>query len=144
MASKGINVKIERTKLIFELTKVISGMEDAMTLYEVDLKDYEFKHKKWLENVGKQVLKTKPEKVHVGSRWDNNKYVELSWNILQDNLPKEPEQPEKPYKYSGYGRNYVGGFDERKAEILNAIRILEMSDDEFVNASTYGAVSKYL
>jgi hypothetical protein len=59
-------------------------------------------------------------------------------------MPVEPEAPKPPFQSQGYGRNYIGGFEDRLAEIQNAIRVLSMSDEEVVSTSTYQSVSRYL
>jgi hypothetical protein len=45
----------------------------------------------------------------------------------------EPESPDSPRT----GKHEI-------EEISHAIRVLEMTDEEFVNASTYNAVIRYL
>jgi hypothetical protein len=71
--------------------------------------------------------------------------VELSFHLPLSvaNAP-QPEAPKQPFQTSGYGRNYIGGFEDRLAEIQNAIRVLSMSDEEVVSTSTYQSVSRYL
>lgn len=146
MASRGINVKIERTKLIAELTKRLDEMQNAINSYEVELAKYEANYEKWKDSVTSIVKRGKHSNFYIPSYrgYDNKFRIELTWEIDRDLLPSIPEEPEQPYSKTYINGKYVGDFNDRKAEILNAIRILEMSDDEFVNASTYGAVSKYL
>ena len=62
--------------------------------------------------------------------------IEFDNNVLA--VDKEPEQDPK---YRGY---YAGNTQTAIEELENAIRILEMSDDEFVNASTMKSISQYL
>ena len=59
-------------------------------------------------------------------------------------MPAEPEAPQNVFQSSGYGRTYIGNYEERIAEMQNAIRILNMSDEELVSTSTYQSVSRYL
>ena len=51
-------------------------------------------------------------------------------------MPKEPEKDFETLHQHSY--------NEQKAEISNAIRILKMTDEETVNTSTYNAVARYL
>lgn len=145
MASKGINVKIARTTLINELTNVLGRMEDSMYLYEIEYDKYQKEVEAWKKKLLNAALK-KGTVDAIDSRhsWTGNPKVDVTFFIEADAIPEKPEEPKKPYGPSGYGRNYTGNYEDRKAEILNAIRILELSEDEYVSASTYGAVSKYL
>jgi len=59
-------------------------------------------------------------------------------------VPTEPEAPKQPFQSEGYGRTYIGNYEDRVAEMQNAIRILNMSDEEVVSTSTYQSVSRYL
>jgi hypothetical protein len=71
--------------------------------------------------------------------------VELSFHLPLSvaNAP-QPEAPKQPFQSNGYGRDYVGNYEQRIAEIQNAIRVLNMSDEEVVSTSTYQSVSRYL
>ena len=59
-------------------------------------------------------------------------------------MPAEPEAPQNVFQSQGYGRTYIGNYEERIGEMQNAIRILNMSDEEVVSTSTYQSVSRYL
>lgn len=50
-------------------------------------------------------------------------------------LPDEPERP------NGYGEHE---FKREKEEISQAIRVLKLTDEQYVSASTYNSVAKYL
>jgi len=148
MASKGINVKIARTALIDELNRVLLTMKNTKDSYEVELADYEKNVDEWklaLLDIARQKGKAKAKDISTRYSWEKGcTTIDVTFAIPEKLISSEPERPENPYKSSGYGRNYVGGYEDRVAEITNAIRILELSEDEYVSASTYGAVSKYL
>jgi hypothetical protein len=145
MASKGINVKIARNTLINELTSVLGQMSDAMYLYEIEHDQYQKDVEAWkkkLQNIA--IKKGKVDSIDSRFSWTGSPKVDVTYVLEESDIPERPEEPTKPYRPSGYGRNYTGGYEDRVAEITNAIRILELSEDEYVSASTYGAVSKYL
>jgi hypothetical protein len=50
--------------------------------------------------------------------------------------------PQEPVK--DFVTLHQHSYNEQKAEISNAIRILKMTDEETVNTSTYNAVAQYL
>jgi len=85
----------------------------------------------------------------VKSRWQSDNTVtvfEITVKVDNDKLPKEPVEPTPPYKGGrGYGRNYVShDYEDIVADMSNAIRMLEMSDEEVISTATYASVAKYL
>lgn len=79
-----------------------------------------------------------------GYRSDTHTKVEITIDLENSLLPEKPKSPVNPFGSGGYGRHYIGDYNDRVKEIQNAIRILEMSDEEVVNTSTYQSVSRYL
>lgn len=150
--SKGISVKVARVKVIEALMSKLDDMEYEKVQYDAALKQYEadkieyrnalaqiaIAHMNLAENLGNNT--------GYRTHWfDSNKtHIEVSVAVPNDELPEEPKHPDNPFQSHGYGRNYVGGFDDRKADILNAIRILQLSDEDTVNTATYASVAKYL
>ena len=55
-------------------------------------------------------------------------------------FPKRPEAPEKPNQRESFGRDY----STRKELLEKNLRILKMTSQEEVNASTYGAIMEIL
>jgi len=55
-------------------------------------------------------------------------------------FPKRPEAPEKPNQRESFGREY----STRKELLEKNLRILKMTSQEEVNASTYGAIMEIL
>ena len=49
---------------------------------------------------------------------------------------KQPKCPDRKY--------WEHQYNEDKAELENAIRILKMTDEEVVSTSTYNAIARYL
>jgi hypothetical protein len=56
--------------------------------------------------------------------------------VAEKDLPKEPSRD----FVTMHQHTYI----EQREEMLNAIRILKMTDEEVVNTSTYNAVARYL
>ena len=149
--SKGISVKVSRIKVLEALMGKLDDMEYERAQYDVALKQYEEDIIKWKDAVAQiafanfDITTTSKKSVAVRN-WhsDDTTRVEVEVQIDNDKLPTEPQRPKNPFEPRGYGRNYIGGFDDRKADILNAIRILQLSDEDTVNTATYASVSKYL
>jgi hypothetical protein len=55
-------------------------------------------------------------------------------------FPERPEAPEKPNQRESFGRDY----STRKELLEKNLRILKMTSQEEVNASTYGAIMEIL
>lgn len=149
---KGINVKVKREKIIEALMNKLDDMEYAQHQYNSAREKYDEDHKKWKDTIGKIALehmasiKNIDECTTIRSTFYGNdsSHVEIYVKIDNDKLPEEPEHPKNPFQSEGYGRNYVGNYDDRKADILNAIRILQLSDEDVVSTATYASVAKYL
>jgi hypothetical protein len=154
MAGKAINVKVSRVKIIQALEDKLAEMQNLKQEYDNAEKAYEEAKSEWIFNVAELALKsdkvtldtnsTNVYKDHWRTKNSSLAKVEVCFDIPIDMLPEEPQQAKDPFKSSGYGRNYVGGFNDRAEELSNAIRILKLSDEEVVSTSTYQSVSRYL
>lgn len=149
--SKGINIKVKRTAIIQALQDKLTDMVNAQTYYENQLEVFEQEEKMWRNEVNKIAL-AKCSKIELTndntfvrpSYGSNNTRVELTVELTPDELPEEPIKPTAPFSSSGYGKHYIGNYDDRVADIKNAIRILQLSEEDVVSTSTYANVVKYL
>ena len=152
MAGKAINVKVARTKVIKALEVKVEEMKNAQMNFDLAYAKFESDYADWKSKVAQIAyshLDSAPDKsktISVRNAWhnDDKTRVDVEVEIDKTLLPAEPESPKQPFQSSGYGRNYIGGFEDRLAEITNAIRVLSMSDEEVVSTSTYQSVSRYL
>ena len=124
-----INVKVQRKKIIIALEKALTKLDTDYKNQDKLEKQYKLVYAKWVQMVYAKIKSTKP--VDVDCRY----HITVTFE-KPNNLPKEPERnfkqiPDWEYKDS-------------KEEIENAIRLLNMCEDEYVNTATYGAISKYL
>ena len=151
--ARAISVKVARTKVIDALTNKLQEMKLAKEAYEKADEQWETDVKIWRDNVSKIALANldnlKPDAKDVSIRnWgynsDKETRVEITLTLDKSILPDEPERPKDPFQSNGYGRNYIGNYDDRVAEIINALNILRMSDEEVVSTSTYQHVARYL
>jgi hypothetical protein len=55
-------------------------------------------------------------------------------------FPKQPEAPSAPNQKESFGREYT----TRKSLLEKNLRILKMTSQEEVNASTYGAIMEII
>jgi hypothetical protein len=150
--ARAISVKVSRVKVIEALRNKLSTMALEREEYLRAEEQYEEDHKAWKENLANQVLVHFPKvdensrSIHFRSSYYGDKKIvaEISVTFSEGYLPEEPKRPENPHQSHGYGRDHVGGYDDRVREINNAINLLLLSDEEVVNTSTYNSVSRYL
>lgn len=149
--SKGINIKVKRTAIIQALQDKLTDMVNAQTYYENQLEVFEQEEKIWRNEVNKIAL-AKCSKMELTT--DNttvrpyygtdDTLVEFQIRLTPNELPEEPVRPTAPFAASGYGKHYIGSYDDRVADVKNAIRILQLSEEDVVSTSTYANVVKYL
>jgi hypothetical protein len=152
MAGKAINVKVARTKVIKALEVKVQEMQNQQMNFDLAYAKFESDYADWKSKVAQiayshlDSVSDKSKTISVRNAWhnDDKTRVDVEVEIDKTLLPAEPESPKNPFQTSGYGRNYIGGFEDRLAEITNAIRVLSMSDEEVVSTSTYQSVSRYL
>ena len=129
-----INVKVSTKKVIALLEKRLVELKKGAAKYEQELKEYHAATKEYHAAVEAYVPQGKPVSVDIRRHWadrDNMVNVEVTYKVKKSQLPKCPESPS-----AMEGINSIG-------DIEQAIRILNMTDEEVVNASTFKAVSKF-
>ena len=137
--SKPISVKIATVK-------VIKALEDKLTQFK---KDYlaqealEKKHEKELEAYKKALIDfavaNQKNATNFRTSYRNwNKVLNVDFDIVVDEskIPKEPVRD--------YNIIHQSEYNDTVTEIENAVRILKMTDEEFVSTSTYNAIDRYL
>jgi hypothetical protein len=150
MASKGINIKIYRTKLLTALQDKLDEVQSNQALYEAAVKTHKDIWEDYQNKVKKIALKSVDSVTNVSeSRWqsdDNFKVYSFDVKIPVSQLPEQPEEPIPPYRGGrGHGRNYVSNdYEDIFADMSNAIRMLKLSDEEVISTATYASVAKYL
>jgi hypothetical protein len=132
--ARAISVKVATTKVIKALETKLEDSKKAITNNEKKRKDYEKVEKAYSKEVADLVFKqiAKAE-VSAHENWRNETNVTIT---IPSGLVKLPEKPSIDLERE------LGQYEI--TEIENAIRILKMTDEEFVNASTFKQVAQYL
>ena len=136
---KAISVKIATPKIIKALEQSLATLELNWTSQEANEAKYEKARKVWQKEVIDYAVANikKAENFRTNYRhWSNNLNIDFDLTVTEKEMPKEPEKDFETLHQHSY--------NEQKAEISNAIRILKMTDEEVVNTSTYNAVAQYL
>ena len=152
MASKGINLKVKRAAIIKALHDRLTEMVHIQEEYEREEKAYNKAMLKWKEEVAQVTLKvidfkTITENINIRKGYGvNNNQTNVMIDVMMDDhkLPVEPEGVKNPFRNTWSGKTYLGNYDERVAEIKNALTILNMCEEDTINTSTYANVAKYL
>ena len=136
---KAISVKIATPKVIKALEQSLAKLELDWTSQEANEAKYEKARKAWQKELIDYAVANikKAENFRTNYRnWSNNLNIDFDLTVAEKDLPKEPEKD--------FVTMHQSTFREQKEEMLNAIRILKMTDEETVNTSTYNAVARYL
>lgn len=132
--AKAISVKVSTAKVIKALEDKLDTSKKAIASNEKKRKDYEKVEKAYSKEVADLVFKqiAKAE-VSAHENWRNELNVTIT---LPAGSVKLPEKPSIDLERE------LGQYEI--VEIENAIRILKMTDEEVVNASTFNKVAQYL
>ena len=136
---KAISVKIATPKIIKALEQSLATLEVNWTSQEASETKYDEARKAWQKEIVEYAVANIKEAENFRTNYrsySNNLNIDFDLTVAEKDLPVEPT------------RDYVvlhqHSYNEQKAEISNAIRILKMTDEETVNTSTYNAVAQYL
>jgi len=137
--SKAINVKIATSK-------VIKALENKLTQIKKQYEEQdalEAKHQKAIEKWKKELIEyaianiKKAENLRTNYRsWNKTLNIDFDLTVSESSVPQEPNR--------NFEQLYTHAYNEMVEEIENAIRILKMTDEEYVSTSTYNSIAKYL
>lgn len=139
--SKQMAVKVQTVKVIKALEEALKIRDKKFAdsqKAQVDFDKEMAKHRDELFRLVKSP-KAKVTEVNTYERWYNKgegeQEISVTIKVPKSLVPKEPEN-----KSNYHERIYK----EEVEEINNALRLLRMTDQEYVNASTMKSVSQYL
>ena len=135
---KTISVKIATNKVIQALEIKLQEIKDAYKKQDELEEKYKKVRDKYWKNVSALALPHINEAVNIRINERYNGTINIDFDLPPGTIEfgKEPQrdfETMQDYKYK-----------EMVEEIENAIRILKMTDEEFVNTSTYNCIAKYL
>ena len=134
-----INVKLPTAKVITALQQALAKLELDYTSQDEAEVQYQKAAEKWRKEVIKFAIDniSKAENIRTNYRqWTHNLNVDFDLTVKEDEFPTEPTRESEvmhPHTYR-----------ETKEEIGNAIRILQLTDEETVSTSTYNSIARYL
>lgn len=125
-----MKVKVPVNLVIAGLERRLAENREVSARNQIVRDKYEQEQKSWAESVSNLSLEVESVSVH---RWGNT----LSITYKYPNGITLPKEPERGDLESELGSHEVD-------EIANAVRILGMSEDEYVSASTMKEIGRYL
>jgi hypothetical protein len=148
--ARSLAVKIPTATLIADIEATIADIEARVATYPADMEAYRKAQKEHQEIVLNAVIEAIKNPDNIGDeansvvRVSNNRFgrngVEISVNTDLLVLPKAPEEPINPNDKTYYGREYTTKLDLLKKNL----KVLKMTNQEEVNASTYNTVMELL
>ena len=136
---KAIAVKIPTQRVIDALTQSLATLELNYANQTANEAKHTLAYEAWKKEIGQWAIDNfaKATNLRTSYRSYNN-----TLNVDFDIITKEgtfPTEPEKDFDVI-----HTHEYREQKSEMENAIRILKMTDEETVSASTYNAIARYL
>jgi DNA repair exonuclease SbcCD ATPase subunit len=134
-----INVKIPTVKVINALQQALAKLELDYTSQDQAEAKYQEAAEKWRKDIQKWAIDnfSKAENIRTNYRsWSNTLNVDFDIMTQEGNFPAEPER--------NFETMNVHSYRDMKEEIANAIRILQLTDEEVVSTSTYNSIARYL
>jgi len=136
---KAIQVKIPTAKVIKALETRLAKLEADYTKQDENEAKFQKKMEAWKKEIGKWAIGqfSKAENLRTNYRsWNKTLNVDFDLTVNEKDFPAEPVKD--------YEQIHQHSYREMKDEMENAIRILKMTDEETVSASTYNAIARYL
>lgn len=138
MASSAMQVKIPTTKIISALTKKLEQVKKAKASEAINEAAYQKEYKAWEKKVQAYAIKniSKATNFRTNYReWQNIMNIDYDVPIARGTM----NSPDRDFESMP---DHV--YKEIIEEITNALNILHMTEEEYVNASTMKYISKYL
>ena len=132
--ARSISVKVSTAKVIKALETKLSDSTKAVASNEKKRKEYQKLEATWAKEVAELIIKNiSKAEVSADENWRGEVNARFTIPVNTIKLPAKPTlELEREL-----GRYEVD-------EIENAIRILKMTDEELVNASTFKSIAQYL
>ena len=134
-----INVKIPTAKVITALQQALAKLELDYTSQDQAEAEYQKAAEKWRKDISKWAMDnfSKAENLRTNyASWKSSLNVDFDIPTTEKDFPEEPMR--------NFETMNVHNYRDMKEEISNAIRILQLTDEEVVSTSTYNSIAKYL
>jgi hypothetical protein len=142
--ARTLSVKIPTSKLIADIESSIAKIDVAVAEYAEKRKQYELDSKQYDKDIVAHAIKAMSDPENIGTDYGSlvkvskgyNGNVSVDFDVDGLGFPKKPEEPSRPNDKTYFGREYL----TRKELLERNLRILKMTSQEEVSASSYSAV----
>jgi hypothetical protein len=137
--ARAMSVKVPTAKVIVALEARLEKTQTDHALKEKREAEFQATFKKWESELKDWALTrlSKAENIRTNYRsWNNTLNVDFDIKTLETDLPEMPER-DFPQRADWEVKQEI-------EEVQNALNILRMTEEEFVNASTMKSISQYL
>jgi len=148
--ARSLAVKIPTATLIADVEATIAKLEADIATYPKDKEAFRQATKSYNDAVLQAVIEALKNPDNIGDSYDSiirveaNRYglggVTVHVNTDSLDLPAKPVEPSNPNERQSYGRDYTTKLDLLKKNL----KVLKMTNQEEVNASTYNTVMELL
>jgi len=140
MASRAISVKVATPKVIAALQTKLAEVQTNYANQGKLQAEFDAAYKQYKEDLTAYAIKhiDKATNFRTNLRTYNGNCVNIDFDVPED-LEGYPTEPKR-----GYTVMYEGDYKSTVEEISNAIRILQMTDEETVSTSTFKTIAQYL
>ena len=143
--ARTLSVKVPTAKLIADIEQSIAKIDADIEAYAGKRKQYEADVKQYEKDIIAHAIKALSDPNNIGT--DHSSLIRLSTAYHRNGIsvdfdteglgfPKKPEEPARPNEKTYFGRDYT----TRKEILEKNLRILKMTSQEEVSASSYSAV----
>ena len=142
--ARSLSVKIPTASLIADIEASLAQIEIDLAEYPAQIEAYRKAKADHQQIVIKAVIEALGKPELIGSEYDSpvrvsNGYgnsVDVRVNVDLLGLPEAPREPRKPNEHQSFGREYT----TRKDLLERNLKVLRMTSQEEVNATTYNTV----
>ena len=148
--ARNISVKVPVASLVAEIEAKIAEIDKAIADYPRKREEYEKANEayktevanfiaNYLANNADKVGYDYEDTIRISRAYNGKVEVQFDTEAIAG-FPEKPEEPSRPNQNEWFGREHTS----RKALLEKNLKILRMTSQEEVNASTYGAIMEIL
>jgi hypothetical protein len=142
--ARTLSVKVPVSKLISDIENSIAKIDVAIAEYAEKRKQYEADSKQYDIDIVAHAVKAMSDANNIGTEYGSlirvqrgyNGNLSVDFDVEALGLPPKPVEPSRPNEKTYFGREYL----TRKELLERNLRILKMTTQEEVSASSYSAV----
>ena len=142
--ARSLSVKIPTASLIADIEKSLAKIDEDIAEYPAQMEEYRKAKAEHEKAIVDAVIKALGNPDLIGTNWDspirvshnygNDVTVRVNADLL--GLPQSPAEPKRPNQSESFGREYI----TRKELLERNLKVLRMTNQEEVSASTYNTV----